>query len=213
MTLPDSFCFHPWVIALTGGIGSGKSSVAAWLRDNADFAYISADAVVAALLEVGSEGWQRLHTVLRADFFSATGQINKAELRAAIFRDPGLRTAVEEVIHPLVLEKIKAKVAALQAQGRARCLVEVPLLYEAGWQRYFNKVIMVYATDDVCAARLQGRDGVGVEEALAAINVQMPLKEKMFLADYTIDNSGQWSATVVLIKKLQKELDTWMAIS
>ena len=213
MTLLDSFCFHSNVIALTGGIGSGKSSVASWLRDNAGFVYISADAVVASLLEVDSEGWQQLRVVLKPEFFLAAGQIDKAGLRAAIFRDAGLRSTVEQVIHPLVFQKIREEVAELGSQGETRCLVEVPLLYEVGWQQYFNKVIVVYAENAVCASRLQGRDGVGVEDALAAVDMQMPLKEKILLADYKIDNSGQWSATIVLIKKLQKELDTWMSIS
>ena len=213
MTRPDSFRFQPWVIALTGGIGSGKSTVAAWLRDNAGFAYISADSLVASLLGVGSEGWQQLHAVVGPEFFSVAGQIDKAGLRLAIFRDPGLRSAVEQVIHPLVFKKIRGEVAALEEQGNKRCLVEVPLLYEAGWQRYFKKVIVVYAEDALCTARLQARDEMRLEDALAAVDVQMPLKEKIRLADYVIDNSGQWSATIILIKKLQKELDTWMSIS
>ena len=213
MTLPDSFCFHPRVIALTGGIGSGKSSVSVWLRDNAGFAYVSADALVASLLEVGSEGWRQLRTVLTPDFFFAAGQIDKAGLRVAIFRDAVLRSAVEQVLHPLVFKKIRGEVAGLEAQGKMRCLVEVPLLYEAGWQRYFHKVIVVYAEDTVCAARLQGRDGLRLEDALAAVDMQISLKEKILLADYAVDNSGQWSATIVLIKKLQKELDTWISMS
>ncbi|NOX26506.1 MAG: dephospho-CoA kinase [Deltaproteobacteria bacterium] len=204
--------FAAGVIALTGGIGSGKSSVARWLRDKVGYAYISADEQVALLLEPDTCGWLRLRDILKPDFFSGDGVLDKARLRRAIFRDADLRSVVERTLHPLVLQKIRDAVREVDKHNLP-CLVEVPLLYEAGWQQYFNKVIVVYAAADVCAARIQKRDGAGAEDVNAAINAQMPLKEKILRADYVIDNSERWADTAAQINKLQKELDTLLTIS
>ncbi len=203
----EKFCFHSSVIALTGGMGSGKSSVASWLRDNSGFFYINADKVVAGLLEIGADGWRQLRRVLGAGFFAGQGALDKLLLRKAIFQDAGLRIAVERVIHPLVLQGIRLEVARKEG-SKHRCLVEVPLLYEAGWQRYFTHVIVVYASDDICAGRVQKRDVVALEDARVAISAQMPLVEKVRMSDYCIDNSGSWVETVRQLNKLQKELDT-----
>jgi dephospho-CoA kinase len=208
----DDFCFGTGVVALTGGIGSGKSSVGRWLSENAAYAYINADNIVASLLEVNAIGWLGLRSILKPEFFLTNGEIDKASLRLAIFSDADLRSAVEGILHPLVFEKIK--VAALEAGNKdLRCLVEVPLLYEVGWQRHFKTVIVVYASNDVCAARIQKRDGVSYENAKAGINSQKPLKGKAIMADHVIENTGLWAATVVQLNKLQKKLDTSMPIS
>ncbi len=204
--------FAAGVTALTGGIGSGKSSVARWFRDNAGYLYISADEQVALLLEPDALGWLRLQNILQADFFSSDGALDKARLRLAIFRDADLKSAVEMVLHPLVLQKIRVAVCGADRHNRL-CLIEVPLLYEVGWQQYFNKTVVVYAAAGVCAARIQKRDGVKAGDVHAAINAQTPLREKILRADYIVDNSGRWTDTVQQIKKLQKELDTLLTIS
>ena len=208
----DDFCFASGVVALTGGIGSGKSSVGRWLRDNAGYSYISADDIVAALLEPHSCGGRQLRDVLQPDFFLADGSLDKASLRRSIFSDIDLRSTVQDVLHPLVFQKIK-EVLLKNDNNKKPYLVEVPLLFEAGWQRYFKTVIVVYAARETCLSRLQDRDGVGSKDAAAAFRAQIPLKKKVSAADYIIDNTNTWPETIIQIKKLQKELDTCLAIS
>ncbi len=211
-TAVDDFCFAAGAVALTGGIGSGKSSVGHWLRDNAGYAYISADDIVAALLEINSCGWRQLRDVLKPDFFLADGSLDKACLRRSIFSDIDLRFTVQDVLHPLVFQKIK-EVLLENDINKKPYLVEVPLLFEVGWQRYFKTVIVVYAASETCSSRLQNRDGVGSKDAAAALSAQIPLKEKVSVANYIIDNTNSWPETIIQIKKLQKELDTCLAIS
>jgi dephospho-CoA kinase len=86
-------------------------------------------------------------------------------------------------------------------------LVEVPLLFEAGWQDDFDKVVVVYAAEAVCLARICRRDGVSLDEAGKGLYVQMPIKEKVMAADYVIDNSGNWSDTLIQLLHLGEILE------
>lgn len=205
--------FPPGVVGLTGGIASGKSSVCRWLVEHGGWAGLNADELVAGLLKVGEEGWRQLRLRLDPAFFSPAGQLDKPLLRREIFRDSRLRRRVESCLHPLVLTAISKRVAAMPASGQRLMVVEVPLLFEAGWQVLFDKVILVSAADDVCLARLRARDRVSEAEARLALKAQIPLKKKRQWADYVIDNSAEWPETVILLEKLQKELDTIVAMS
>lgn len=180
------------VIAVTGGIGSGKSRVARWLAAECAFALYDADAEVRSLLVPGAAGWQRLRTWLHPDFFAADGGLLKRRLRQAIFNDAALRQGMEHDLHPLVLANLQAKLAGREGP----CLVEVPLLYEVGWQGHFDGVLVVYAPDTLCGERVTLRDQVPAAEAQAALRVQMPIQEKVARADYTVDNSGNWTDTL-----------------
>ncbi len=198
--------FPPAVLGLTGGIASGKSSVCRWLIEHGGLTGLNADELVAGLIEVGGEGWRQLRLRLDPAFFSPAGQLDKPLLRREIFRDSRLRRRVESCLHPLVLTAISERVTAMPASGQRPMVIEVPLLFEAGWQVFFNKVILVRAADDVCLARLRVRDKVSEEEARLALKAQIPLKRKCQWADYVIDNSAEWPETVIQLKNLQKEL-------
>jgi len=188
------------VIAVTGGIGSGKSRVARWLAHACAVPLYDADAEVRMLLTPQEAGWQRLRARLSPDYFADDGSLFKAKLRQAIFQDAVLRQAVEHDLHPLVLAQLQAKIR----KGPCPCLVEVPLLYEVGWQGYFAGVLVVYAPVEVCCERVALRDRISPDEALAAIRVQMPIMEKIAQADYTVDNSGSWVETTCQLEKIKK---------
>lgn len=188
-------------LAVTGGIGSGKSRVAQWLARECEFPLFDADAEVRILLDPGAAGWQCLQGLLSPDYFAGDGSLLKAKLRQAIFADQALRLAVERDIHPLVLATLQTKIAAVKGP----CLVEVPLLYEAGWQHYFAGVLVVFAEESVCRVRVIARDGISDEQAGAAICAQMPMSDKVRLADYTVDNSGVWAVTLQHLEEIKKK--------
>ncbi|MDA8161013.1 MAG: dephospho-CoA kinase [Desulfobacteraceae bacterium] len=185
--------------AITGGIGSGKSRVARWLATECGLPLLAADQEVRALLEPGEAGWQRLRR-LGPDFFDPDGTLRKASLRRAIFADPGLKRQVESALHPLVLAALLAKMAGVPG----RCLVEVPLLYEVGWQDYFVEVVAVVAPETICLERVMRRDQVSENEARAAIAAQMPIADKAAQADKVIDNGGAWPDTVGQLQAIKK---------
>ncbi len=212
MSTPES-SFPPAVVGLTGGIASGKSSVCRWLMEHGGLTGINADELVAELLKAGGEGWRQLRLWLDPAFFFSDGRLDKPMLRREIFNNISLRRRVESCLHPLVLTAIRERVTAIPVSNQRPMLVEVPLLFEAGWQVFFNKVILISAADDVCLSRLRARDGVTEEEARLALKAQISLAEKRRWADYVIDNSAEWPKTVIQLEKLQKELDTIVAMS
>lgn len=197
--------FHG-VVAITGSIGSGKSCVAHWLVENCAMEYIDADAIVRSLLDVGQPGWSALRHKVSGDFFHEDGSVDKGALRAAIFNDAGFRNKINALLHPLVLKEIAGVVSQKEQEGGGKYLVEIPLLYEVGWQDLFSFVIVVSAAENQCVARVCARDHVAAEQATAAFHVQLPVAKKEAFADYVIYNSGVWPETVVQLQALKKVL-------
>ena len=189
-------------IAVTGGIGSGKSRVTRWLAQECNFSRYDADDEVRTLLNPGAPGWCRMRTWLSPDYFGADGSLLKAKLRQAIFVDDALRHLVEHDIHPLVLANLLAKAK----KSERPCLIEIPLLYEAQWQNYFGGVVVVHAAESICRERVMARDGVSADQAMAVIRAQMPTNQKARRADYLVDNSGDWSGTLQQLEEIKKTL-------
>ena len=189
-------------IAVTGGIGSGKSLVSRWLATECNFPRYDADKEVSVLLNPGEKGWNRLRIWLSPEYFDVDGRLLKGKLRQAIFIDEALRHMLEHDLHPLVLAKLQAKISG----GEQPCLVEVPLLYEVQWQNYFDCVIVVYAEELVCRDRVMSRDGMSEQQAMAAIRAQMPIGQKSLLADYIVDNNRSWPDTLLQLEELKKKL-------
>lgn len=186
-------------IAITGGIGSGKSRVARWLAAECALPLFDADAEARVLLEPEALGWQRLRGWLPEFFFGPAGVIVRPRLRQAIFEDAGLRRRLEADVHPLVLAALQRRIALCPG----RCLVEVPLLFEVNWQGHFDRVLVVYAPDNVCCQRIMARDGVPAAAAAAALRAQMPLQAKMAQADDVVDNGGKWEDTVPQLLRIR----------
>jgi len=189
----------PRAIAVTGSMGSGKSAVAGWLAQSWALPVYDADAEVKSLLTPGQQGWQRLRAILPPVFFDDESRLLKSKLRQAIFSDSALRRMVEQALHPLVLANLVQKTAGFTCP----CLVEVPLLFEANWQSYFRAVVVVHADVKTCVKRITTRDGVTEAQALAALSAQMPIQDKIALADFCIDNGGTWSDTLAQIKGIK----------
>lgn len=179
---------------LTGGIASGKSRAACFLAWRFGPLFHSADKTAHDLLEPGREGWRLIKDIC-PDSLYPDGTINKVFLRSALFEDEGLRSKVNAEIHPLVWQALEKKMKD-QLAFSEQVLVEVPLLYEAGWQDRFDQVIVVFAEKESCLTRLVNRDNVSIPQAEKELTVQMPLPDKCLLADHVVDNSGTWSQTL-----------------
>ncbi len=191
-------------ICITGGVGSGKSTVATWLADKCQLHYLNADLIVSSLLDPGCSGWKNLKTVLNPSYYKNDTSIDKSKLRQAIFASSHLRQNVEKILHPLVHEELVRQVDYLKTIDGRRCLIEIPLLFEVGWQDNFWKVIVVYADQGVCVDRIKKRDKQTESQAKAILKTQLALKKKALAADWVIDNSTNWSFTLLQIKQLQR---------
>jgi dephospho-CoA kinase len=201
-------------IALTGAMGSGKSLVAELFREQGART-IDADQVSRRLLMPAAAGWCALRAEFGDRFFTADLTVDRQKLRAAIFSDEALRKKINAILHPLIRQAIadlcgeKVGLKADSADSAVRppiTVVEVPLLFEVGWQNDFDLVIAVTADDGLCLDRIASRDDVGRAAAQAAFASQMSPAEKAVRADYVIDNSGSIDATARQVKELYATL-------
>ncbi len=195
------------MVAITGGMGSGKSSVAAYLCEIGGARGLNADTICRRLLEPGASGWLAVGKAFGKRFFLADQCIDRSLLRKVLFEDQEFRCELNGLLHPLVRNEIISRIekeTGLFAQ--ARFVVEVPLLYEAQWEHDFSPVVVAYADEKTCLRRIMLRDRISEVEAGKAMGTQMPLPHKALLADHVIDNSGSWSDTCLQILHLQNLL-------
>lgn len=193
------------VVAVTGGMGSGKSSVSAYLCEIGGAQGLNADSICRQLLEPEASGWLAVRQAFGERFFLPDRAIDRTLLRKVLFAEQEFRRELNALLHPLVREVITAcigKERALRSQTQPRFVVEVPLLYEAHWEHDFSPVVVTYADAKTCLRRLMHRDRISEGEAEKAMAAQMPLPHKALLADHVIDNSGPWSNTCLQILHL-----------
>lgn len=182
----------PFVLGITGGIGSGKSCVSRLLASYCLAPLVDIDQCCRHLLEIEQPGWRTLRTVFGETFLQSDGAIDRVALRRALFEDSAIRRQVDAVLHPLAREAMRKQVNSYHA---ALVLVEIPLLFEAGWHKDVDAVLVVYARKAVRCLRIMRRDGVSRREASRAMVAQMDLREKAGQADFLIDNSKAWTVT------------------
>ncbi len=186
-------------MALTGNYGSGKSTVLAIFKRLGALC-IDADRIVAELLEDG-DVLERIRKAAGDGVFEGDG-LSKNKLAGLIFTDGAARAAVEGIIHPMAIGRIEE---ALSKSGAEVAFVEVPLLYEKGYEGAFDKVIAVYADEQTALARLE-EGGVSRESARQRLAVQMAIAQKIKRADYVINNQGDIEETARQARRIYEDL-------
>lgn len=176
-------------IGLTGSIGTGKSTVAQLLRQKG-IPVIDADALARALQRRGQPGWLAVWRLFGWAYLDADGELLRRKLGRYVFEHPRAREQLNRAIHPLVQSRIAEQLEDYRREGKTAVVVDVPLLFEAGWEASFDQIWVVAAPLPVQRARLMRRDGLSEEEAEARILAQWPLEEKCRRADRVLDNSG-----------------------
>lgn len=181
------------VICLTGGIGSGKSRVAALLRQ-LGAAVISADEVARELSRPGTDVHRAIVAAFGPDVVAADGTLDRRALGRRVFADPEARRCLEGITHPAIRKEMEQRLAALRAapDPPPAVVLEIPLLFETGGRYPCDQVWVVYAPEEVRVARVMARDGLSRDEVLARMRAQWPLEEKVRRADVVIDNGGPW---------------------
>ncbi len=177
------------LFGLTGGIASGKSTVAQILRDQG-FVVLSADTLAREVVQPGEQAYQDIVKTFGTDVVQKDGQLDRAALGRIVFADPEKRKQLEGITHPNIAQRAAEQIAEQADQGQTHLFYEVPLLFETNMQAMFHAVILVALSPEEQQKRLQQREGWTEEEALQRIQSQMPLEEKRALADHVIDNSG-----------------------
>jgi dephospho-CoA kinase len=177
-------------IGLTGGIGSGKSTVLAMLKE-LGAADIDADAISRATTAANGAAIPRIAQAFGADFITPQGALDRTKMRERAYAQPEARRELEQIIHPLVSEEIARQVDAALAAG-ARCIVfDIPLLVESGrWRRQLDRVLVVDCEPETQVARVVARSGLAAEEVRAIIAAQAPRALRLAAADLVICNEG-----------------------
>jgi len=177
------------LVGLTGGIASGKSTVARIL-ENLGAAIINADVLAREVVEPDQDAWKEIVASFGADTLQADRTLDRTKLRTIIFNDPEARKKLEAIIHPRVRALAEQRIREHAAAGYAVIVYEVPLLFEGNLHEWLRPVILVACDVNTQRARLQERDQLTQTEAQKHIDAQMSLEEKRRLADYVIENDG-----------------------
>lgn len=188
--------------ALTGNYGGGKTFILKLFREMGAFT-LSADGLVEELLKNCSVQ-EEIRKVAGNGHFDCKKDLPvvKERLAELIFSDPEIRRKVEDILHPLVLKEIEAALRKVKAD---MAVIEVPLLFEKGYEARFDKTIAVYASDETAIKRL-GKAGIPPSDAIRRLAAQMPISEKVKRADYVINNESSPEETKKQVKKIYREM-------
>jgi dephospho-CoA kinase len=189
------------LIGLTGGIGSGKSTVARMLAA-CGAALVDADLLAREVVEPGTPGLAEIAAEFGPEVLLPDGRLDRAALGAVVFADQARRERLNQITHPRVGTLMQERIAEAQASGAPLVVVDVPLLFEGSRQSLFEGVMLVWVPEAVQLQRLVERDGMGEGEARQRIASQMPIDRKRELATWVIDNSGAVSDT-------ERQVDVW----
>ncbi len=189
------------IVGLTGGIASGKSTVARMLMELAA-TVIDADAIVHELQAPGSPLLGEIVEAFGPEILAADGALDRPALGALVFGDAEACERLGSIVHPKVAAEMLRRIAAARASDAALIVLDIPLLFEgrargtgSAAQMALDATILVTLPEEAQVERQMERDGRDHEEALHRIRAQLPLEAKQRLADYVIDNSGSPEAT------------------
>jgi dephospho-CoA kinase len=184
----------PLIFGLTGGLASGKSTVAARFRARG-VPVIDADQLAREVVAPGTAGLAEVVLAFGEDVLLPDGSLDRAKVADRVFNDPSLRRKLNSIVHPRIGALSRERVAALAAQGERLICYEAALLVENGLADGFRPLVVVAVPDAVQLARAVARDGATEEQARARIAAQKPLAAKVAVADYVIDNTGSQEET------------------
>jgi len=188
-------------IALTGGIATGKSYVLERIRARG-IPCLDADELVHGITAAGTEATTAIAARFGGDILAADGSVNRAKLGPIVFADPAARKDLEAIVHPAVYRAITAGIRAFEMTGESRLtVVAIPLLYETGADKQFDRVVVTACSRDLQVARLVER-GLTEEAARQRLAAQLPTEEKAARADFVIRTDGAFEETDAQIERV-----------
>lgn len=192
------------IIGLTGGIASGKSTVARMLAA-LGARIIDADQLAREVVEPGTPGLEELSRRFPG-VVDPGGKLDRKALGERVFASPSERKSLEAILHPRIREAFLAQTEQLQASGVDTVLYDVPLLFENGLDLGMNGTIVVFVPRSTQLSRLAARDGLTREQAEARLAAQLPIEEKAKKATWLIDNTGTLEQTRAQVERLWKTI-------
>jgi dephospho-CoA kinase len=191
-----------FLVALTGNYGMGKSTVLSMFKD-LGVATVDTDKLVESLF-IEKKVLVKIKKLLSDRVFYKNGNLDKKKVAEIVFKDASLRYSLEDILHPLVFERIKDFTNQMNVSDRL-LIIAVPLVYERGYENRFDRTIVVYTKEEVALNRLK-KNGIPKKDALLRLKAQLPIENKMKKADFLIDNNSTLKETVAQVKKIYKKL-------
>jgi dephospho-CoA kinase len=192
------------IFGLTGGIASGKSTVAAMLRE-LGAAVIDADELAREVVEPGQPALAQI-AKRWPDCITPEGRLDRARLGSRIFQSPDERRELEFITHPAIQENMVRRTVALEAEGKPIAIYEAALIFERGLERGMEAVILVVASRETQLRRIQSRDGLSEVEARRRLAAQLSPEEKAARAQYLIDTDQPLEQTRKQVAEIWKAI-------
>lgn len=192
-------------VGLTGGIASGKSTVAEFFR-RLGAAVVDADQVARDVVAPGSEGFVAVVDAFGAAMVGEDGELDRGKLGALVFADDEAREKLNAITHPRIARESRRRIQAELASDAPYVVYEAALLVENGLASAFRPLIVVAVSPERQLARLMARDGSTAEEAQKRIDAQLPLAEKLDMADHVIRNDGALPETEQRVREVHEAI-------
>ncbi|HYM48081.1 MAG TPA: dephospho-CoA kinase [Burkholderiaceae bacterium] len=192
-------------VGLTGGVGSGKSTIAAMLSARGA-GIIDADAISHELTQAGAAAIEPLRARFGAEAIAADGSLDRARMRARVFFDQAARTQLEALLHPMIRAAMRERAARLVAAGRPYVAFVVPLLVETGnWRSIVDRVLLVDCSEATQIARVCTRAGMSEQTARQIISVQASRQDRLAVADDVLMNEAPLAEIEDRVERLHRE--------
>ena len=191
------------IIGLTGGIGSGKSTVARAF-ETLGAAWVDADDVAREIVLPEEPALLAIRNRFGGQVMHQDGTLNRAALREIIFNDPEQRQWLESITHPKIRERLMQHLERLKAQGAPYVLLVSPLLFESGQNTLVNRAVVVDVPQALQLSRTQQRDGVSESQVRAILAAQLSREQRLAKADDVIDNSGDHASMMEQVARLDE---------
>ncbi|KRK62538.1 dephospho-CoA kinase [Companilactobacillus farciminis KCTC 3681 = DSM 20184] len=194
------------IYGLTGGIAAGKSTILDFFKTYGCKVY-DADQIARQVVEVGSVGLKQIVEKFGQEVLNSDQTLNRQKLAGIVFSDSEQLQNLNNITRPLIKKRILKIIADTKASDEQTISIfEIPLLFEGGYQPYFDGIITIYVNEKVQLKRLMNRNNLTKEVALDRINSQMSMSEKRDRADFVIDNSGDLTHLADEFDKLISQL-------
>ena len=193
------------LVGLTGGIGSGKSTVAQMLRERGT-PVLDADTIARQVVEPGQPAYGEIAAAW-PEVIVTDGRIDRKKLGAIVFSNPDSQARLQAITHPRIREQVAVQAKALESTGHRLAFLEAALLVETGFYKQLDGLVVVSLGEEAQVERVMARDGCSRGSALARIRAQKPLADKIGVADHVIDNSGSAEATRARLVQILQVLE------
>lgn len=190
------------VIGLTGGIACGKSTVSHQLNEEYGAVILDADAIAYQLAEPGNMLWAAFISRYGKERIGQDdGTLNRSAVAEIVFHNPKEKQWMDETAHPMIRQKLLEELSNCSNMGQQVVVLDVPLLFEVGWETLPTEVWVVYVKEEIQLRRLMERNDISEEMARTRIAAQMSLEEKRKRADVVIDNNGSREETMMQVRE------------